>query len=195
MKKQSIKRSYRALIALLILIGTNAWSQSLTNISGEVSGLDDEKLSAIWVRVYSGLTSLVNTITDENGAFSLQIEPNNGPITLRFDSLSPDVMVSYHPEIMDNISSNKDSIIIKVMAHKSAQGFGKYELAQIISNYDKVYVLDADLLGKIDPTNTITRPANINRYISMIGMLKHVDERSENELARVTQLYDQFRPD
>lgn len=194
MDNRMIEGASKTIIVLLIMMSSHAFSQSMTTISGEVLGSDDEKMSSIWVRAYSGETLSVDDITDENGAFSFQVAANSGPVTLRFDTLSDDGDQAYLPEVLDNISTTKDSTIIKGMPNKSGVAFNAFQLVQILSNYDKAYKLDIDYLGMVERNNTITREAVINRNIFMLDMLKHVDKNTENQLARIRELYNKFRP-
>lgn len=166
-----------------LLLHANASSQQRHKIEGIVLDKDNKPLSLIWVRIYRGIEQINDDITGQDGRYELEYNPGEPISIIRYDDLRPDNFERRHPAIVNNISGNQDHIINKIMPDKVGFAYGQEDLLEILSAYERLYVLDT----AANVQNT--RRDIFDRYPNNLQMMKPVDSITEQRLQQVLDLY------
>jgi len=152
-------------------------------IEGMVLDRDNNPISHIWVRLYRGAEEIASESARSDGRYEIEFDSGSPLTLLRYDHLQTDLFERQHPAIISNIAGNTDHRITKVMPGKVGVGYSQAELLEILSAYERLYVIDAasDLQG--------IRRELYDRYHENIPMLKYVDPITEQRYEQVLALY------
>jgi len=160
-------------------------NQEHHKIEGVVLGKENIPVENVWVRIYRKDNEIGDNITGTDGRYEVEFD-SGSPITLiRYDHLITDSFTRRHPAIVNNISSERNHNINKVMPDKVGLGYDQYALLEILAAYEQLYVVDV--------------AANVNagsiryditqRYKGNISMIKYVDPITELRYKQVLELY------
>ena len=150
--------------------------------AGVVVDTDNTPLEGVSVKIYRSSFRQIDQIgyarTEANGQYVAHFDAGS-PVIVRYDHFSSD---SCHPAILSHISGQSDHNVTVVM-YKSGRSYQRDDLLDILSAYERVYLID---VSNNVPVAEIRRAYRIG-----LGMMKHVDEMTEQRYRLVTGLYEQ----
>ena len=189
-REGKVMRQFKATLTVLalaisssLLLPSTVDSQEYNKIEGVVLDAKNKPVGNVWVRIYRGVEEIDSSqVTELDGRYEIKLYGASPITTIRYDHLAKSETL--HPAIVTNISSSTNHKIDKVMPGRVGYGLDQLELLEILSAYERLYVIDAagDLSG-------IRREIR-DRYRGYIGMMKHVDPITEQRLNQLADLYD-----
>jgi hypothetical protein len=154
-------------------------------IAGVVVDLDNTPLEGASVKIYRCLPDwrrmeqIGYGKTEANGLYVAAFDAGSNVI-VRYDHF-PGAMDNCHPTLLSRLSGASNQTVNVVM-YRIGLGYAQDDVLEILSAYERVYLLD------------VSRPvpvAEINKtYRSGLGMLKYVDDITKQRYEQVTALYD-----
>lgn len=151
-------------------------------IAGVVVDTDNTPLEGVSVKIYRSSFRQIDQIgsgrTEANGQYVAQFDAGS-PVIVRYDHFSSE---SCHPAILSHLSGANDHMVNAVM-YKSGRSYQRDDLLDILSAYERVYLID---VSNNVPVAEIRRAYRIG-----LGMMKGVDEMTEQRHRQVTELYEQ----
>jgi hypothetical protein len=117
--------------------------------------------------------------TAANGQYVTHFDAG-GPVIVRYDHF-PGGLDNCHPAILRHLSDANDHMVNAVM-YKAGRPYEQDELLDILAAYERVYLIDV-------ATNVPVAEIR-DRYRAGLGMMKGVDEMTEQRHRQVTELYE-----
>jgi hypothetical protein len=154
-------------------------------ITGVVVDLENTPLEGVSVKIYRWLSDQqVEQIgygrTEANGQYVAAFDAGS-QVIVRYDHF-PGATRDCHPTILSHLSGASNHTI-NVVLYKEALFYAQDDVLDILSAYERVYLLD---VSRHVPVAEIK-----NTYRAGLGMLKYVDEITQQRYEQVTALYDQ----
>jgi hypothetical protein len=153
-------------------------------ISGVVVDTNNTPLEGVSVKIYRSSFRQIDQIgyarTEAIGQYVADFDPGSSVI-VRYDHF-PGGLDDCHPAIVSHISGQSDHNITVVM-YKAGMYYERDDLLDILSAYERVYLLD---VSSNVPVTEIRSTYRIG-----LGMLKGVDEITNHRHRQVTGLYEQ----
>jgi hypothetical protein len=118
--------------------------------------------------------------TEPSGQYVANFDAGS-PVIVRYDYF-PGGLDDCHPALLSHLSGANHHTVNVVM-YKVGQYYEQDDLLDILSAYERVYLLDVSLNVPVAEIR--------NTYRSGLGMMKWVDEITERRYRQVTALYDQ----
>ena len=154
------------------------------SIAGVVLDMNNTPLEGVSVKIYRLRSLQMEQIgyerTEANGQYVANFDPGS-PVIVRYDYF-PGAMDNCHPTLLSHLSGACNHTVSVVM-YKVGLAYERDDVLDILSAYERVYLLD---VGRNVPVTEIR-----STYRPGLGMLKFVDEITEHRYRRVTELYDQ----
>ena len=153
-------------------------------IAGIVVDNDNTPLEGVSVKLYRLSFRHIEQIgswrTEANGLYVAQFDAGS-PLIVRYDHF-PGGLDNCHPAILSHLSGANDHMVNAVM-YKAGRAYERDELLDILAAYERVYLID---VASNVPVAEIR-----SRYQGGLGMMKGVDEMTEQRHRQVTGLYEQ----
>jgi len=153
-------------------------------IAGVVLDMNNTPLEGVSVKIYRSSFRQMDQIgsgrTEANGQYVVDFDAGS-PVIVRYDHF-PGGLDDCHPAILSHLSGASDHTV-NVVIYKAGQHYERDDLLDILSAYERVYLLD---VSRNVPVAEIRRT-----YRGGLGMMKYVDEMTEQRYRQVTGLYDQ----
>jgi len=154
------------------------------SVTGVVVGANNVPLEGASVKIYRSLTGQTGRIgygrTEENGQYVAGFDAG-GPVIVRYDH-HPGGLDNCHPAVISHLSGANNHTVNVVM-YKVGMHYERDDLLDILSSYERVYMLDI--------SNDVPVEEIRNMYRAGLGMMKHVDEITKRRYREVIGLYDQ----
>ena len=129
----------------ILHVSASAGSSEHQTIRGVVLDKDNTPMADIWVRIYRGEKDIGSDFTKKGGAYAITFERGTPIDTVRFDDPRTNPQDRIHPAVVSNLSGQKDHFLSKVMPGKVGIGLSQWEDLEILSSYERLYVLDKEL--------------------------------------------------
>lgn len=153
-------------------------------IAGVVVDTNNIPLEGVSVKIYRSSFRQIDQIgsgrTEANGQYVADFDAGS-PVIVRYDHL-PGGLDDCHPAIVSHISGQSDHNVNVVM-YKAGMFYERDDLLDILSAYERVYLLDV--------SNNVPVAEIRSTYRGGLGMMKGVDEMTEHRHRQVTELYEQ----
>lgn len=151
-------------------------------IAGIVVDTDNTPLEGVSVKIYRSSFRQIDQIgsasTEANGQYVAHFDAGS-PVIVRYDHFSD---TPCHPTILSHLSGANDHMVNAVM-YKSGRSYQRDDLLDILSAYERVYLMEV--------SNNVPVAEIRDRYRIGLGMMKGVDEMTEQRRRQVTELYKQ----
>jgi hypothetical protein len=152
-------------------------------IEGVVLDTHHNPLEGVSVKLYRLSYRQIDQIgcgrTGGDGGYVVAFEAGS-PVLVRYDHL-PGGLDDCHPALVSRLSGEGDQHINVVMC-KAGMPYERDELLDILSAYERVYLID---VSRHIPVDEIQR-----QYRAGLGMMKYVDEITRQRYEQVKQLYE-----
>jgi hypothetical protein len=153
-------------------------------IAGIVMDTDNTPLEGVSVKMYRSSFRQIDQIgsasTEANGQYVAHFDAGS-PVLVRYDHL-PGGLDNCHPAILSHLSGASNHTLNVVM-YKSGRPYQRDDLLDILSAYERLYLIDV--------SNNVPVAEIRDRYRIGLGMMKGVDEMTEQRHRQVTELYEQ----
>ena len=154
------------------------------SIAGVVVDTNNTPLEGVSVKIYRLFSRQIEQIgygrTEANGQYVADFDAGS-PVLVRYDHF-PGGLDDCHPAIISHLSGASNHTVSVVM-YKTGWHYERDDLLDILSAYERVYLLD---VSRNVPVAEIR-----SMYRGGLGMMKYVDEITEHRYRQVTGLYDQ----
>jgi hypothetical protein len=152
-------------------------------IEGVVLDRNNNPLEGASVKIYRLSFRQIDRIgygrTEGNGEYVAEFDAGS-PVIVRYDHL-PGGLDDCHPAIVSHISGQSDQNV-NVAMYKAGRHYERDELLDILSAYERVYLIDV--------SHNVPLEEIKSKYGAGLGMMKHVDEITEQRYEQVKTLYD-----
>jgi hypothetical protein len=118
--------------------------------------------------------------TGGNGGYVAAFEAGS-PVLVRFDHLTGG-LDDCHPALVGHLTGERDQHLNVVM-YKAGMPYERDDLLDILSAYERVYLIDVSLHVSVEEIQ--------RQYRAGLGMMKYVDEITRQRYAQVKGLYEQ----
>ena len=159
-------------------------TQKLHKIQGVVLDKEDIPIADIWVRIYRDAKIVGVGDTNKDGKYSIEFKEGSPITTIRFDDVHTDPMGRFHPTMVLNLSGKTDHQLNKTMPGQVAHAVGEWGQLEILSAYERLYVLDKDLEGE-----GLSGKELLRRYVRNMDMLKATGNAQER-YRQIKALYE-----
>jgi hypothetical protein len=154
------------------------------SIAGIVVDTNNAALAGVSVKIYRLSSRQVEQIgygrTEANGQYVADFDAGS-QVIVRYDHF-PGGLDNCHPAIISHLSG-ASSHTVNVVMYKAGEHYEQDELLDILSAYERVYLLDVSRNVPVAEIRTM--------YRAGLGMMKYVDEITEHRYRQGTGLYDQ----
>jgi hypothetical protein len=153
-------------------------------IAGVVMDTNNTPLEGVSVKIYRLFHRQIERIgyarTEANGQYAAHFDAGS-PVIARYDHF-PGGLDDCHPAIMSHLSGASNHTVNVVM-YKTGRPYERDDLLDILSAYERVYLLDVSSNVPVEKIRSTYRRG--------LGMMKGVDEMTEHRHRQVTGLYEQ----
>ena len=150
-------------------------------IAGVVVDTDNTPLEGVLVKIYRSSFRQIDQIgsgrTEANGQYVARLT-----LAVRRSCATIFPASRCHPAILSDLSGANDHMVNAVI-YKSGRSYQRDALLDILSAYERVYLIDV--------SNNVPVAEIRSAYRIGLGMMKGVDEMTEQRYRRVTELYEQ----
>jgi hypothetical protein len=119
----------------LLLLTSNAHTQTRRKIEGLVSDKDNIKIPAVLVRVYRGKEKLGEDRTKADGSYTVTFDNENHITTIRYDHSD------WNPTVIRHVSGTRDNTINKVLS-RAGDPLSSDEQRDLASTLERLYAID-----------------------------------------------------
>ena len=153
-------------------------------IAGVVMDTNNTPLEGVSVKIYRLSYRQIERIgyarTEANGQYVADFDAGS-PVIVRYDHF-PGGLDDCHPAIISHLSGASNHTVNVVM-YKTGRPYERDDLLDILSAYERVYLLDV--------SSNVPVAEIRSTYRVGLGMMKYVDEITEHRYRQVTGLYEQ----
>lgn len=159
-------------------------TQKLHTIQGVVLDKEDSPIADVWIRIYRDAKIVGAGDTSKGGKYSIEFTEGSPITTIRFDDVHTDPIGRFHPTMILNLSGKTDHQLNKTMPGQVGHAVDQWGQLEILSTYERLYVLDKDLEDE-----GLSGKELLRRYVRNMGMLKATGNAQER-YRQIKALYD-----